>query len=118
MFVNNATLHYDTSGILPSAYRELGLLIQQLTLLSSNIKIGDAIQSGISLDVVQDLLNSLKSATEKKPLLKSSKELKSTKTNKQANQSNLAYLDKHTDWLKKKADDLNMKSFQNEVCLK
>lgn len=55
MFVNNATLHYDTSGILPSAYRELGLLIQQLTLLSSNIKSGDAIQSGISLDVVQVL---------------------------------------------------------------
>ncbi|XP_057295168.1 protein moonraker-like [Hydractinia symbiolongicarpus] len=113
MFVNNATLHYDTSGILPSAYKELGLLIQQLTLLSSNIKSGDARQSGISLNVVEDLLNSLKNATEKKPPLKSSKELKSTKTNKQANQSNLAYLDKHMDWLKKKADDLNMKSFQN-----
>lgn len=43
-FVSHAPLFYSTIGQLPSAYKELGSLIQQLTQLSINIKPGTSSQ--------------------------------------------------------------------------
>ena len=40
MFVNQAPLYYDVKHGLPPMYNELGLLIQQLSLLSSQFDIG------------------------------------------------------------------------------
>ena len=40
MFVNQAPLYYDLKHGLPPMYNELGLLIQQLSLLSSQLDVG------------------------------------------------------------------------------
>ena len=55
MFVNHAPLYYDTNGRLPDSYKELGLLIQQLTQLSSDIAVGDTAHGTEALDVIEVL---------------------------------------------------------------
>ena len=43
MFVNQAPLYFDIRHGLPPMYKELGLLIQQLSFLSSQLEIGKEI---------------------------------------------------------------------------
>eukprot|EP00794_Sanderia_malayensis_P013777 gene13777-15219_t len=121
MFVNQAPLYFDVKHGLPPMYQELGLLIQQLSLLSSQLHV-----SKDAPDFSMDLLPKTKKLisnwnVDKTPV----KRAAFAKTNKPQEQRKIrkpdfgsrqkviqekkrAFLDRHSDWFRDKARDIGI----------